>query len=77
LPHLQITKDGESPTITSPEMTKTEVERQRDFVQDLIDRQNPEHDSHMHRASAIDLGWCQIGSHVIRGVEIVKEAADA
>lgn len=77
MPYLTITKDGESPTITSPELSKAEAERQHDFVQDFIDRQDPEHPRHMPRATAIDLGWCQLGSHVVQGVEIVKEPADA
>lgn len=74
MPHVQITKDGEQPTITSPELSAGVCKYQERLIRETIARNDPEHEQHRRLAEMLDLGWVQVGTHVLRAVEIVKEA---
>ncbi len=78
MPRLLIRKQGESPTIESPEMTQPDCDAQLARVESVISVLHREGGVEQARDVALDLGWCQIAAHVITNVEVVQEeAADA
>lgn len=71
MPRLLITKDGENETVESPEMSEAACEGQERHVQAVIDRLDPDHEEYSKIAEVVDLGWVQLSSHVLKGVETV------
>jgi hypothetical protein len=71
VPKLLIHKEGETPTLASPEMTAEECEAQRQRVEEVISIRFREGGVEQARDVAVDLGWCQIGAHVIKGVKVI------
>ena len=75
MPKLLIHKEGENPTIASPEMTAEECETQRQQVESVISIRFREGGVEQARDVSVDLGWCQIGAHVIKGVKVIEAPA--
>ncbi len=80
MPRLLIHKDGEQPTLESPEMTAEQCEAQHSFVagQISVAHGGPVDGGdggNRDRDRVIDLGWASIAAHVVTGVEIVDVVA--
>ena len=79
MPRLLIHKEGENPTIESPDMSGEQCESQRAFVAAQIsvahggpvDAEGGNGD----RDRVIDLGWATVAAHVVTGVEAVDVVA--
>jgi hypothetical protein len=77
MPRLLIHKDGENPTVESPEMTAEQCEAQHQFVagQMSVAHGGPVdagEGGNRDRDRVIELGWASIAAHVVTAVEVVE-----
>jgi len=71
MPKLVIQKEGENPTLESPEMGQTACEQQQARVEGVMSVRFREGGVEQARDVVLDLGWCQLAAHVITGVATV------
>jgi hypothetical protein len=86
MPKLLIHKDGENPTLESPEMTLVFCQRQEHEVGQMISIRyqdtagyiertdgfdGVDKDHPLARDAMVDLGWCQIAAVAVKDVEII------
>lgn len=83
MPRILIHKEGENPTLESPEMEALECERQRALVASRIsvahggpaDATTETGSGNRERDVVFELGWASIGAHVVTSVEVGQPGA--
>ena len=86
MPKLLIHKEGENPTLESPEMSLELCEEQEatvggmisvrfsdtsGFIERTKDFDGVDANHELARDEMVDLGWCQIAGAVVKDVEII------
>lgn len=73
MPRLQITKDGEVPTIVGPEQSQEACEAAAELVSSSM---MPALGGEGSPEGIVDLGWVQVANVVIAGVTILPDLTE-